>query len=85
MAKRKRRHQHKRMWLAPNDPDSQAWASWKIPSYNSEGEMDIQIGDCFRSINLGLYNKRDERKIRKLIKFLEDAVQKHAEERDAEN
>jgi hypothetical protein len=73
------------MWLAPADPDSQAWAAWKIASYEREGGMDIQIGDCFRSISLGLYNKKDERKIRRLIKFLEDAVQKHVEERDAES
>jgi hypothetical protein len=83
VAKKKRKHQHKRIWLDPSNPDSQAWASWKICSYHDEGEMDIQIADCYRSISLTLYNKRDERKIRKLIKFLEDAVQKHAEERDA--
>jgi len=83
MAKKKKRHQHKRIWLAPNDPDSQAWASWQIPSYSDAGEMNISIADCYRKIDLTLDNKADERKIRKLIKFLQDAVVKHVEERDA--
>ena len=85
MSKKKRKHLHKRMWLAPNDPDSQAWVSWSIPSYNmgDGGGMDIQIADCRRHISLGLYNKNDERKIQRLIDFLEDALAKHKEVRDA--
>lgn len=85
MSRRKKKHQHKRVWLAPSDPDSLAWASWKIAGYERDGGMDIQIADCYRNISLGLYNKRDEAKIRRLIKFLEDAVAKHVEERDAES
>ncbi len=79
----KRKHQHKRIWLAPSDPDSQAWASWQIASYSSEGEMDIQIADCNRHIGLGLYDKKDQRKIERLIKFLQDAIDVHVEARDA--
>ena len=83
MAKKKRKHLHKRMWLAPNDPDSKSWVSWELPSYETEGGMTIEIADCFRHISLQLNGKQDERKIRRLITFLEDAVQKHVEERDA--
>lgn len=83
MAKKKQKHQHKRMWLAPNDPDSQAWVAWQIASYSKEGEMDISIADCHRSISLTLYNQKDQRKMQKLIDFLQDAVDKHVEERDA--
>ena len=83
MAKKKRTHQHKRIWLAPTDPDSQAYAAWQIASYSKEGEMDITIADCHRSISLTLYNKTDQRKIQKLIDFLQAAVWKHVEERDA--
>ncbi len=82
MSKKKRKHRQKRMWLAPTDPDSKAWVAWNISSYSEDGEMDIQIADCFRNITLCLYNKRDERKIRKLIKFLQDAVDIHVQERD---
>jgi len=85
MAKKKRKHQHKRMWLAPADPDAKSWVSWEIPSYETEGGMTIQIADCYRNISLELRGKKDERKIRRLIKFLEDAVDKHVEERDAES
>lgn len=82
MAK-KRKHQHKRIWLSPSDPDTQAWAAWEIGSYSTEGDMDIKIADCHRSITLGVYNKRDERKIQKLIDFLTHALETSRSQRDA--
>ncbi len=80
--RKKKKHQHKRIWLAPSDPDSQAWAAWQIAGYSREGEMDITLADCHRSISLGLYNRKDERKIQKLIDFLQAALDKSKEERD---
>jgi len=82
MAK-KRKHQHKRIWLAPTDPDSQAYAAWQIASYSKDGEMDLTIADCHRSIHLALYNKKDERKIQKLIDFLTHALETSRRQRDA--
>ena len=81
----KRKHEHKRMWLAPNDPDSMAWVQYHMPNYSQEGEMDIEIADCFRHISLTLNNKKDQRKIEKLIVFLQHCVDRHAELRDAKD
>ena len=84
MSKKKRKHLHKRIWLAPGDPESSAWVAWTIHSYSmDDGDMDIQIADCNRHITLGIYDKQDERKIQRLIDFLEDALAKHKEVRDA--
>jgi len=83
MARKKRKHQHKRIWLAPTDPDSQAWAAWQIANYSKEGEMDITMADCHRSISLSIYSKADERKLQKLIDFLTDALELSKEQRDA--
>ncbi len=82
------KHEHKRMWLAPNDEDSQAWVAYTISKYDIKqgtGDMDISIADCFRHISLTLHGKKDQRKIEKLIKFLQACVDRHAELRDAKD
>jgi len=83
MAKRKKKHIHRRIWLAPSDPDSMAFAAYQVPSYEREGQMDIEIADCFRRISLTLSGKKDQRKIERLIDFLQECVDKHVELRDA--
>ena len=82
------KHIHRRIWLAPTDEDSQAWAAYTINKYSvkdGSGDMEISIADCFRHIDLSLHSdsKSDLRKIERLIKFLQDAVAKHIEVRDA--
>jgi hypothetical protein len=79
----KKKHEHKRMWLAPNNPDSMAHVAYQIASYSVEGEMEITIADCFRNISLTLNSKKDQRKIQKLIDFLQMCVDRHVELRDA--
>lgn len=73
VAKKKRKHQHKRIWLRPNDPDTMSFAAYTMYEYG-EDKMSITIADCNRRINLGIYNKADRRKIGKLIQFLQEAV-----------
>ncbi len=84
----KHKHMHKRIWLAPTDEDSQAWAAYTINKYSMRdgtGDMNISIADCFRHIDLTLSGKKDQRKIERLIKFLQDAVAAHVEVRDAKD
>ena len=86
MSKNKHKHIHKRIWLAPTDEDSQAWAAYTISKYSmrdGSGDMEISIADCFRHIDLSLSSKSDLRKIERLIKFLQAAVAAHIEVRDA--
>ena len=74
---------HRRMWLAPNDCDSMASVKYTIDSYSDEGEMEISIADCYKTINLTLNNRADQRKIQRLIDFLEEAIVVHVRERNA--
>lgn len=86
MRKDKHKHIHRRIWLAPRDEDSQAWACYTINKYSmrdGSGDMEISIADCFRHIDLSLGSTSDVRKIERLIKFLQDALAKHIEVRDA--
>jgi len=44
--------------------------------------MEIVLSDCTRIINLTLNNKQDQRKIERLIAFLQEAVDVHVQERN---
>lgn len=79
----KRKAIHKRMWLAPNDCDSMASVKYTIDTYSTEGEMEISIADCYKTINLTLNNRADQRKIQRLIDFLNEAIVVHVRERNA--
>jgi len=79
----KRKAIHRRIWLAPNDCDSMAYVKYTIDSYSDEGEMEISIADCYKTINLTLNNRADQRKIQKLIDFLKEAIEVHVKEREA--
>ena len=81
----KKKHIHRRIWLDPSNPDVMSWVSYQKPSCAPDGEMDIQIADCFRNITLSLNHKKDQRKIEKLIKFLQEAVEIHVRLRDAQS
>jgi hypothetical protein len=78
----RRKATHRRIWLAPGDPDSLSAASYTISEYETDGEMEITITDCYRKISLSLRDRRDLRKINKLIDFLQEAVAVHEVERD---
>ncbi len=79
----KRKAIHRRIWLAPNDCNSMASAQYTIDSYTDEGEMEISIADCYRTINFQLNCRADQRKIQKLIDFLKEAIEVHVKERNA--
>jgi len=78
----KRKDIHRRIWLAPKDPDSLAYASYHIDEWTRDGDMEIVLSDCTRIINLTLNNKQDQRKIERLIAFLQEAVDVHVQERN---
>ncbi len=77
----KRKTIHRRMWLAPNDCDSLASVAYTIDRYSEEGEMNIAIADCYKTINLTLNNRADQRKIQRLVDFLTEAIAVHVRER----
>ena len=78
----KRKTIHKRIWLDRNNADSMACASYTVESYADDGDLNITIADCFKTINLGLRTRADIRKINRLIDFLTEAVAVHVQVRD---
>lgn len=65
---------HKRIWLQPKDPYTKSYAMYTVYSNDDYGS-NINIADCYRSIDLSMNSKKDRRKIQKLINFLQEAVE----------
>jgi hypothetical protein len=69
----KRKSKHRRIWLAPSDPDSFAYVAWQQDAYDDRDTVNISIADCHRSISLYCSGTQGIKKIDKLIDMLEEA------------
>jgi hypothetical protein len=67
----RRRRIAKRKWLSPSNPDALSYVAYD----SDEGYMNIKIADCYRAITLSLNDRKDRKKIDRLISFLQEAVE----------
>ena len=62
----KRKTIHRRRWLKPGDSEAMSYVAYTINSYDTS----VKIADCYKQVSIGVYNKRDLRKIDVLIEEL---------------
>ena len=59
---------HRRAWLQTGNPDCLSYVSWNVGKY----DVSVTLADCYKAVTIYVHNKKDIKKIDKLIKELTD-------------
>lgn len=58
---------HRRRWLKPGDPETLSYIAYTVDRYNTS----VVFTDCYKQVTIGVYQKKDIKKIDILIEELQ--------------